>query len=259
VLFNDGEGSVYSLNLTTGEEVWKQEGNIGTYTPAAGMYDPISNMFISLGNAYYEDKHCNPYITPGILPICSYGRGSRGAVWAYNATSGRLLWKTQTDEPPASVTALKPGNNVGGHLRIIVTMGMHCGQGSSRTIGAPSKLISLSPDTGHLRWFRELPTLWSYYCAGDKEGGDIRRAMGGRSSCRPNSNSIPAMDSNGDLYVGNQVGVLQKWGSPTGRTKDVQLLSSLETKAAFLDSAISFAPGIMAATTCTSLIVFVTE
>merc|ERR1740121_2821877 len=75
----------------------------------------------------------------------------------------------------------------------------------------------------------------------------------------PNSWSTPAMDAAGDIYVGNQVGVLQKWGTPTGRTRDTQLLSTLTTGVAFQDSAVAFADGIMAVATCTSLIVFTTN
>jgi len=114
----------------------------------------------------------------------------------------------------------------------------------------------MDPTSGHIRWMKEGPTLWTGFCAGDKEGADIRRAMGGREKCNPNSWSLPVADSSGDLYIGNQVGVLQRIGSPTGRSKDVQLLSTLTTGVAFQDAAIAFAPGIMAVSTCTSLIVF---
>jgi hypothetical protein len=102
--------------------------------------------------------------------------------------------------------------------------------------------------------------LWSNFCAGDKEGADIRRAMGGREKCHPNSWSIPAIDSLGYIYVGNQVGVLQKMGSPNpgpiAGAGQVEVLSQLTTGVAFQDAAVAFAQGVMAVSTCTSVIVF---
>ncbi|CAK0868551.1 unnamed protein product, partial [Prorocentrum cordatum] len=251
VFFQDYEGRVYNLDLQTGAEIWKSGGNIGTNTNAAAVYDPGHNMVFALGMGYYQSKYCNPYVAPGILVNCNTWPGTRGFIRGYNATSGRQRWETRTPEPPASA-AVGMLNSPSGHTRLVVTIGYNC------LINSPTQIWSVDPHSGHPRWERDGPTLWSNQCAGDKEGADIRRAMGGRAACVPNSWSTPAIDSNGDIFVGNQVGVLQKWGSPTGRTADVALLSTLTTGHAFQDAAIAFGDGIMAISTCTSLIVLQT-
>ncbi|CAK0820477.1 unnamed protein product [Prorocentrum cordatum] len=266
VLFQDYEGRAYSLDLATGSLRFQVGGDIGTHTHAGAVYDPGHNILFALGMRHYnvetyhmEDaigtdggKFCNPYVAPGILINCWTWQGGRGFVRAYNATSGRSLWDLNTPEPPASastgmVSALA-------HTRLIVTMGFNC------AFNSPSQIWSIDPNNGHIRWMKDGPTLWTSHCAGDREGADIRRAMGGRATCSPNSWSLPAVDSAGDVYVGNQVGVLQRWGSPGGvpGTRNVDLLSTLTTGVAFQDAAIAFADGIMAVTTCTSLLVFQT-
>jgi outer membrane protein assembly factor BamB len=258
VMFNDGEGSAYCLDLQTGKEIWKAEGNIGTYTQAAGVYAAELDMFISLGTAYYEGDDCNPYTKRGIKHTCSakqYNESTgrtMGNIWAYNATSGRQIWKIDTREVPASASVPLVTTNIWGHLRIMVTLGYNC------RFNSPSVIKAISPEHGRATWTREGPTLWTSMCAGDKEGGDVRRAMGGRAACVPNSWTIPAVDKKGDIYVGTQVGMLQRWGSPTGRTRDVQLLSTLATSAAFTDNGIAFGDGFMAVSTCNSLIVIQT-
>jgi len=262
VLFQDGEGRMYSLDLQTGFLNWKAGGNIGTRTEAAATYSSSYNTVFALGVSYYDsgirpghtNKHCNPYVAPGILVNCNVWPGTKGWVRGYNATSGRTLWETSTSEPPASAAVLML-NSPSLHTRLVVTMGYNCWHNS------PTQLYALDPHNGHVRWIRDGPTLWSSQCAGDKEGADIRRAMGGRAACHPNSWSTPVVDSNGDMYIGNQVGVLQKWGSPDGTTgaKTVQLLSTLTTGHAFQDSAIALGTGVMAISTCTSLIVLQTH
>jgi hypothetical protein len=71
---------------------------------------------------------------------------------------------------------------------------------------------------------------------------------------------MPMIDSAGDVYVGNQVGVLQRWGVPggSGGGQSVALLTTLTTGVAFQDAAIAFSADVMAVSTCTSLMVFST-
>ncbi|CAK0804464.1 unnamed protein product [Prorocentrum cordatum] len=254
VMFQDFEANAYCLNFKTGALVWKFRASkgMGTYTSAAAVYDAASERFFAMGAKEYEHKYCNPYPAPGVLPHCNTWPGSPGMIYGLNATSGRKMWEYETREPPAS-GAVGFLNSPAGHTRLVVTLGYNCRYNS------PTGLLILDPNNGHFRLEREGPTLWSGMCAGDREGGDIRRAMGGRAACVPNSWSSPVIDSNGDFYVGNQVGVLQKWGSPTGRNRDFQVLSTLTTGVAFQDSAIAFGPGIMAVSTCTSLIVMQTS
>jgi outer membrane protein assembly factor BamB len=268
VLFQDWEGRAYSLDLQTGDKRFQAGGDLGSHTNAAAVYDPGHNVLVALGMTHYSvnnyhmenalgvpvGKYCNPYPAPGILVNCFTWPGGRGFIRGYNATSGRSIWETETPEPPASASTGML-NSPGMHTRLIVTMGMNC------KFNSPSQIWALDPNSGHIRWMRDGPTLWTMQCAGDKEGADIRRAMGGRAACKPNSWSAPAIDSNGDVYVGSQVGELLKFGTPPGSTpspNNVGLLSTLTTGVAFQDSAIAFGPGVMAASTCTSLIVFQT-
>ncbi|CAK0831976.1 unnamed protein product [Prorocentrum cordatum] len=265
VIFNDQEGSVYCLQLSTGSQLWKGDGKLGTYTEAAAVYDAGNNMVFGLGMLQYDahlthrahntglDVGCNPYVAPGILPRCGNAAFKQGFVRAYNATSGRLQWEKVTPQPPAS--AVTGGLNTPRfHTRLVVTLGHNCARNS------PTEILIMDPVSGH-SFSMDGPTLWSGMCAGDKEGGDIRRAMGGRAVCSPGSWSAPVVDGDGDVYVGNQVGVYQRWGAPTGYgtgRRDFQLLSSLVTGVAFQDSATALADGLMAVATCTSLIVFQT-
>jgi hypothetical protein len=173
-----------------------------------------------------------------------------GFIRAYNASSGLRKWETETGEPPASAS-ISALNSPAFHTRLIVTMGHNC------YLGSPSKIWGLDPGSGHIRWIKEGPTLWTGFCAGDKEGADIRRAMGGREKCNPNSWSMPVADSTGDFYVGNQVGELMRYGLQVHSSSTrPDLLSTLTTGVAFQDAAIAFGSGIMAVSTCTSLIVF---
>jgi len=272
VLFQDWEGRVYSLDLATGTLKWQSGGDIGTHTQASAAYDPGHNMVFALGMAHYtvnnyhmDDalgaptypygegrKYCNPYPAPGILANCFTWPGGRGFVRGYNASSGRFVWEKSTPEPPASASA-GPFFALA-HTRLIITMGYNCG------FNSPSQIWAMDPHNGHPRWKMDGPTLWTSQCAGDREGADIRRAMGGRATCSPSSWSLPVIDSAGDVYIGSQVGVLQRWGSEPSLpgARNVQLLSTLTTGVAFQDAAIAIADGAMVVSTCTSLLVFQT-
>jgi len=268
VLFQDWEGRLYSLDLQTGALKYKVGGDIGAHTQAAAVYDPGHNIAIAIGMTHYNvqnyhmadalgvptGKYCNPYPAPGILVNCFTWPGGTGFVRGYNASSGRHIWEHNTPEPPSGASI---GMLYSSHTRLVLTMGFNC------FLNSPTQIWALDPNDGAIRWERDGPTLWTNYCAGDKDGDDIRRAIGGRARCAPNSWSAPAVDSAGDIYVGNQVGVLQRWGVPGGCpsgscARNMQVLSTLQTGAAFQDVAIAFGDGVMAVSTCTSLIVFQT-
>jgi outer membrane protein assembly factor BamB len=271
VLFNDQEGRLYSLDLATGTQNWEPAGGVvGTYTEAAAVYDPGHNVVVVLGMKGYSGVGCNPYVAPGILPICGNAAFKKGIISGYSASTGHPRWTRETPHPPASAgigmlssafpypqpptpappTSTRPTIL---HTRVVVTMGFNCFRNS------PSVLWILDPDTGNTRSEHEGPTLWSSMCAGDKEGGDIRRAMGGRATCSPGSWSAPVVDADGDVYVGNQVGVFWRVGSETRSWRDVDVLSTLTTGVAFQDASTALAAGLMAVATCTSLIVFQAE
>jgi len=243
---------VYSLDYLTGAENFKVGGDIGTHTNAAAAISTDHSMVYALGVKHYENGRCNPYPAPGILPSCWTWPGTRGFIRGYNVSSGRRIWETETPEPPASAS-VQALNSPSFHMRLVLTMGHNC------YLNSPSKIWGMDPNNGDIRWMKDGPTLWTGFCAGDKEGADIRRAMGGREKCNPNSWTLPVADSTGDLYVGNQVGELMRYGlDPHSTSYTPNLLSTLTTGVAFQDAAIAFGPGIMAVSTCTSLIVFQT-
>jgi len=250
VFFNDQEGRLYCLELATGVEIWQAGGELGTYTEAAAVYDtgPHHNVY-AFGMLPYTGFGCNPYVAPGILPECGNRPFRQGIIRAYNATSGRLRWERVTPHPPAGGVAGML-NSPKFHTRLVVTLGYNC------RLNSPTQIWSVDPQSGGVRFNKEGPTLWTSMCAGDKEGGDIRRASGGRATCSPNSWSAPVIDRDGDIYVGNQVGLYQRWGSPTEKNVDAQALSSLATGVAFQDMSTAIADGLMAVASCTSLIVF---
>ncbi|CAK0829210.1 unnamed protein product [Prorocentrum cordatum] len=240
VMFQDWEGRVYSLNYLTGNPNFMVGGDIGTHTNAHAVYDSNHNVVVALGVKFYTSGRCNPYPAPGILPSCWTWPGTRGFIRGYNASSGRRIWEVQTPEPPASGTAAML-NTPAFHTRLVVTLGHNC------YLGSPTQIWGLDPDDGDIRRARN----------GAGEGADVRRAMGGREKCSPNSWSMPVVDSMGDIYVGNQVGQLMRYGF-AGAEYRSELLSTLTTGVAFQDAAIAFGAGVMAVSTCTSLIVFQT-
>ncbi|CAK0912135.1 unnamed protein product [Prorocentrum cordatum] len=266
VMFQDWEGRLYGLDLQTGVRRFRVGGDWGTHTHAAAVYSPGHNVVIAMGMIHYNKmnyhmddalgvpiKHCNPYVAPGILPHCWTWPGLRGFVRGYNASSGRKLWETSTPEPPSGASIGQVATMGSFSTRLILTMGFNC------FVNSPTQIWSMDPNNGNKRWMLNGPTLWTSHCASDKEGQDIRRAMGGRATCSPNSWSAPVTDALGDIYVGNQVGVLQRIGAANGGgAKDIQLLSTLTTGSAFQDAAIAFGDGVMAVSTCTSLLVFQT-
>ncbi|CAK0832333.1 unnamed protein product [Prorocentrum cordatum] len=248
--FTDFEGGAYSLNVLSGALAWHNKGTRGTYTQAAGHLASPVNQFYALGLQEYDiGDYCNPHGSPGILPQCSAGPGSGGYIKTIDTRSGNTLWTLTTPEPPAGAAS--------GHMRfqqmhyrIVLTMGFNCRYSSK------SNLWIIDPG-GSVRLDWQGPTLWTSDCAGEVEAADVRRIGGGRTSCQAASWTLPVMDSAGDLFIGNQVGLLQKFSSPTD-DRNVEVSSALSTGMAFPEQAIALSNGMMAVTTCTSLIVFQT-
>ncbi|CAK0868981.1 unnamed protein product [Prorocentrum cordatum] len=251
VMFSDQEGNTYCLDLQSGSEKWMHQGAMGTYAQSNAVYDPTTNLIFAMGVQAYESKYCNPFPAPGVLPLCGTWPGSPGWVRALNASSGHARWELETPEPPSSAAV--------GMLNTPGTSLTRSRRAPTVAHNSPSKIWAVDPPNGHIRWTKAGPTLWAGMCAGDLEGGDIRRAMGGRAACAPGAWSAPAIDQHGDVYIGSQVGELQRWGTEnSGGARDVRLLSTLNTGVAFQDQAVAFATGIMAVSTCTSLLVFQT-
>jgi len=256
IFFNDYEGAVYSVDIETGALKWRREGSIGTHTESSCVYNPEHDMVFGFGVDLYVGEACNPFVVRGIQKPCDTKIRWPGYVRAFNASSGHLRWEVRVPEPPSSA-AVGYTNTPKFHLRLVVSMGYNC------AYGATSQLWSFDPSTGQIRWKIDGPTLWTPQCAGDREGADLRRVMAGRERCQPGAWSTPIIDGNGDIYIGSQVGVLQRFGAddshPLSGSRSFKLLSTLNTEMAFQDQAIALAPNIMAVSTCTSLIVFQTN
>lgn len=255
LLFQDFQGSVYCLMVADGTLVWKQEGQMGMYTQSAATFSGELNMVYSITENLYDSKWCNPYTPPGILSWCNSMQDTPGLVRGFDASTGRKVWETILPMPPAGASLGKL--NSGEHKEhLVIGMGLSCKYpGKHGVASKPSELWALSAKWGGRLWKRKGPTLWTSDCAGDKEGADIHRAMGIREKCEPNSWTNPVIDGAGDVFVGNHVGVLQKWGSPDNMSYTVDLLSTLETGAALTDQSIAMAPGMMVVATCNSIIV----
>lgn len=256
LLFQDFQGSVYCLLVANGTLAWKQEGQMGMYTQSSTAYSGELNMVYSITERLYESKWCSPYTPPGILIWCNTMQDTPGLVRGFDASTGMKKFEVILPMPPAGASLGKLNS---GHYRehLVIGMGLSCKySGKYGVASKPSELWALDAKEGGRLWKREGPTLWTPDCAGDKEGADIHRVMGIREKCEPNSWTNPVIDGAGDVFVGNHVGVLQKWGSPDNRTYSVELLSTLETGTALTDQSIAMAPGMMVVATCNSIIVF---
>lgn len=250
--FTDYEGAAYAINLLAGTLAWHHPGTRGTYTQAAGHLASVVNQFYALGLLEYDlGDYCNPHGSPGILPECTAGPGSWGYIKAVDSRTGNALWTITTPEPPAAVvTGSLRFQSM--HFRIVLTMGFNCRYSSRSQWWVIDNVGSM-----HLKM--DGPTLWTGDCAGEVEAADVRRVAGGRTSCQAASWTLPLIDGSGDLFIGSQVGLLQKWSSPTDQTSNVEVSSALSTGMAFPEQAIALSQGMMVVTTCTSLIVFQTS
>lgn len=249
--FSDIEAGCYCVEVHTGKLVWSQQGTLGTYTQAAGVYATGNRHFYTLGHRAYDyGDVCNPAGPPGILPGCEAGPRTPGYVKAFDSRNGNPIWETDVPFPPANgvVGALRFQKM---HSRLIVTLGYSCAYNS------PTEVWVIDPFGARRMQFKG-PTMWSNDCPGEIEAADYRRATGGRDKCEPSSWTKPAIDSTGDLYLGNQVGTIQRWSSPDDTPHAVRVVSTLDTGMGFQEAAIAFAPGMMAVATCSSLIVFQT-
>jgi len=258
VMFQDFEGGLYSLDLATGALKWKQDGKMGMYTQAAAAYDSDLNLAYSITETKLASRWCNPYTPPGILIWCNTVQDTPGRVMAVNASTGNPVWELEIPKPPAGASLGKL-NSGGGQTQLVLGMGLNTlYTGKNGDLSKPTELWAIQAATGEVLWKRDGPTLWRPTAAGDKEGEDIRRAMGSREKCAPNSWSNPLIDSMGDIYIGSQIGALQRWGSPDNRAETVAVLSELDTHHAFQDMAMSMAPGMMVVATCSGFIVIQT-
>jgi len=258
LLFQDFQGSVYCLMVANGTLAWKQEGQMGMYTQSAAAFSGELNMVYSITESLYDSKWCSPYTPPGILSWCNTMQDTPGLVRGFDASTGRKVWETVLPMPPAgaSLGKLNSGED---REHLVIGLGLSCKySGKYGIANKPSELWALSAKWGGRLWKRKGPTLWTSDCAGDKEGADIHRAIGIREKCEPNSWTNPVIDGAGDVFIGNHVGILQKWGSPDNRSYVVELLSTLETGAALTDQSIAMAPGMMVVATCNSIIVIQT-
>ena len=94
IYFGDVLGNVYAVDGTSGRELWRQRADDhpnATITGTPSLHDgrlfvPVSSLEVSLAvDPTYE--------------CCTF----RGSVVAYDAASGKQIWKTYTIEEPASV------------------------------------------------------------------------------------------------------------------------------------------------------------
>jgi polyvinyl alcohol dehydrogenase (cytochrome) len=158
--FGDIRANLYALDATTGKLVWTQRADLHRLARLTGapvlhgstLYVPISSLEESgAGNANY--------------PCCTF----RGALSAYNVTTGKLLWKTYTiDEPAKPTTVTSKGTQLygpaGASLWSAPTLDLkrnaiYVATGNGYTMPAPDTsdaVMAFDLKTGHRLWANQL-------------------------------------------------------------------------------------------------------
>jgi polyvinyl alcohol dehydrogenase (cytochrome) len=158
--FGDVKGNVYAVNAETGAGVWMERADkhpiarvLGAPKLAGGrLFVPVASLEESSGG--------NP-----LYPCCTF----RGSVVAFDATSGKKIWKTYTiaEEPtPTKKTSL--GTQLWGPAGVGIWSTpaidtkrnvLYVGTGNGYTAPVPATsdaVLAIDLDTGKLRWSRQL-------------------------------------------------------------------------------------------------------
>mmetsp|Transcript_20722 Transcript_20722/g.64727 ORF Transcript_20722/g.64727 Transcript_20722/m.64727 type:complete len:149 (-) Transcript_20722:81-527(-) len=123
-----------------------------------------------------------------------------------------------------------------------------------KTYGKPEKTAAIrafDARTGAPTWSTELPPYGRKAARGDEEGYlERKRLMNPRDQCLPAQFGAPTISADGTIYVGRADGLLYAVESGTGKFR------TFDAEAGFLHPGTSWAPGMMAVTTCDGLFVW---
>jgi polyvinyl alcohol dehydrogenase (cytochrome) len=180
IFFADVEGNLYALRANTGELKWKVRIDPHKYT--TGTSSPIyHNGRVYIGVTSHEELF--PYINPK-HECCTF----RGGVAAFDAETGRQVWRFYTIPEPATVrgknksgattwgpsggavwstVAIHPDKN-----RLYLTSGNQYTGPVSRLTDA---IIAVELDTGKLVWSHQATPkdIWTHDCANDPDCEDL--------------------------------------------------------------------------------------
>jgi len=203
-------------------------------------------------------------------------QGEHGALRAYSLQDGKLMWDRFLPYPCNSWPVITPDGS-----SVIVPTGafvaspaagteavlqaakkspewvhnfsLFLGNNELKAYGLAEKTASINAydtRTGEPRWSTELPPYGRLAARGDEEGFLVRRSLGHRDQCLPAQFGAPTISADGTIYVGRADGFLYAVGSGTGK------FSTFDAEAGFLHPGTSWAPGMMAVTTCDGLYVW---
>ncbi|CAK0877839.1 unnamed protein product [Prorocentrum cordatum] len=266
VMFSDFEGSAYCLDLLTGELKWQHQGAMGTYTQSFAVYFGPGNLLYTMGlknegSWSYEHnfggrrtatRSQHPVSCPGAAlgraPRGGSGRSTRAPAGCGGSTTSRRAARLGRLRRDAQGRPGHPArHHHGPQLPLQVTVqdpepgppstADSCGRGTAPRCGPTS-----APAT------RTAPTSAGPWAAGPP----VSRRRGRRrpSTCTVTSTSAARSGSSRD-------GARTTARTATGRSR-CSPPSPPGSRSRTRDLAITFAPGMMAVSTCTSLIVFST-
>lgn len=177
--FGDVKGNVYAVNAETGSGVWMQRADTHPIARILGapkleggrLYVPVASLEESSGG--------NP-----LYPCCTF----RGSVVAFDAVSGKQIWKTYTiAEEPKPVKKTSLGTQLWGPAGVGIwstpaidskrkVLYVATGNGYTAPVGATSDaVLAIDLNTGKLRWSKQL-------LANDASVSNCRPREGARKS-----------------------------------------------------------------------------
>jgi len=203
-------------------------------------------------------------------------QGQHGALRAYGLKSGALLWDRFLEYPCNSWPVVTPdggsvivpsGAFVGSPLasmqealkgfgmseQQLHDLSLSLGDKELKTLNQPDRtaaIVAFDARTGAPQWSTELPPYGRLAARGDEEGFLQRRELKLRDQCLPAQFGSPTVSADGTVYVGRADGLLYAVERGTGRFR------TFDAQAGFLHPGTSWAPGMMAVTTCDGLFVW---
>jgi len=257
----DIHGGVLRHSLHNGTLLWKTE-------PPKVSADSFSDGGVMIGpdGTSYT---CSNYQGSG-------QHGELGALRAYGLEDGRLLWERKLEYPcnswpvitrdggsvivPSGAFVMSPSAQYqelqkafNKSQRGMQEFSLSLGDKELRTYGLPDRTAAIrafDAHTGVPQWSTELPPYGRLAARGDEEGYLERQQLKHRNQCLPAQFGAPTISADGTIYVGRADGLLYAVESGTGRFR------TFDAKAGFLHPGTSWAPGMMAVTTCDGLFVW---
>lgn len=257
----DIHGGVYKHALHNSSLLWSTR----PPTESAGTFSDGGVMVGPDGTAYT----CSNYKGRG-------NQGEHGALRAYRLHDGHMLWDRFLEYPCNSWPAVAPdGRSVvvptgafvaspaASNIDIMTAfkvfppqmqeMSLSLGNHELQRYGLPDRTAAVrafETATGNPLWSTELPPYGRLAARGDEEGFLTRISLGIRSQCLPAQFGAPTIGNDGTVYVGRADGKLYAVGNATGT------FETFDAQAGFLHPGTSWAPGMMAVTSCDGLFVW---